>query len=57
MLDMNHFMKDIQKLQNLVDEISAERDRLQEKMLIDGNMTEKEQIQFELLEHLMDTMR
>lgn len=57
MLDMNHFMKDIQKLQNLVDEISSERDRLQEKMLIDGNMTEKEQIQFELLEHLMDTMR
>lgn len=57
MLDMNHFMKDIQKLQNLVDEISAERDRLQEKMLVDGNMTEKEQIQFELLEHLMDTMR
>ena len=57
MLDMNHFMKDIQKLQNLVDEISAERDRLQEKMLIDGNMTEKEQIQYDLLEHLMDTMR
>ncbi len=56
MLDMNHFMKDIQKLQNLVDEISAERDRLQEKMMMEG-LTEKEEIQYDLLEHLMDKMK
>ena len=57
MLDMHHFMRDIQKIQNLVDEVETERDRLQDKMLIDGNLTEKEKIQYELLEHLMDTMR
>lgn len=57
MIDMNHFMKDIQKIQRLVDEVETERNRLQDKMIIDGNLTDKEQIQYELLEHLMDTMR
>ena len=56
MLDMNHFMKDIRRLQNLVDEVETERDRLQDKMLMEG-LTEKEEIQYDLLEHLMDTMR
>ena len=57
MLDMNHFMRDIQRLQNLVEEVGTERNRLQDKMMIEGNLTEKEQIQYELLDHLMDMMR
>ena len=56
MLDMSHFMRDIRRLQNLVDEVETEYNRLQDKMLMEG-LTEKEEIQYDLLEHLMDKMK
>jgi hypothetical protein len=49
-------MKDIRRLQNLVDEVEIEYNRLQDKMLMEG-LTEKEEIKYDLLEHLMDKMK